>query len=63
MFDFLVKGGPVMIPILLGSVIGLAIVIERGWLLWKLRFDAARFSDEVVALVRAGRLAEALQRC
>ena len=63
MFDFIIKGGPVMIPIILGSVIGLAIVIERGWMWWRLRFDTARFSDEMLALVRAGRLAEALQRC
>lgn len=63
MFDFVLKGGPVMIPILLGSVIGLAMVIERGWLWWRWRLDTAKFSDEVLGLVRADRLAEALQRC
>ena len=63
MFDFIIKGGPVMIPIILGSVIGFAIVIERWWVWWHLRLDAARFSDEVIVLVQAGRIAEALQRC
>ena len=63
MFDFLVKGGPVMIPIILGSIVGLAIVIERGWMWWRLRLDTAAFSDEGLALARAGRVAEALQCC
>lgn len=63
MFDFVVKGGPVMVPILLGSVIGLAIIIERGWMWWRLRLDTLRLSDEVVTLVSAGRLSDALHRC
>ena len=63
MFDFILKGGPVMIPIILGSIVGLAIVIERGWVWWHLRLDAAQFSDEIMGLVRTGRVAEALNRC
>lgn len=31
MFTFIVKGGPVMIPIIIGSIFGLAIVLERFW--------------------------------
>ena len=63
MFDFILKGGPVMIPILLGSIIGVAIVLERGWLFWKLRGGSARLTEEVLALVRAGQATEALARC
>ncbi len=63
MFDWIVKGGPVMIPILLGSVVGLAIVFERGYLWWRLRLDAQRLTDDVLQLVRSDRSAEARQRC
>lgn len=63
MFDVIIKGGPVMIPIILGSVIGLAIIIERAWLWWKFRWDTARLSDQVLARVQTGQLDEALQQC
>ncbi len=33
------KGGWVMIPILLGSIIALGLTVERGMLLWKIRLD------------------------
>ena len=29
MWDLIIKGGPVMVPIIAGSIIGLAIVVER----------------------------------
>jgi len=37
MIALLVKGGPVMIPLLCCSIISLAVVIERGWFWWRLR--------------------------
>lgn len=52
--NVIVKGGWVMIPIILGSIIGLAIAIERGTLLWRLRMDVKRFAGEIFTLARGG---------
>jgi biopolymer transport protein ExbB len=57
------KGGPVMIPIILASVLGLAIIIVKLWMLFRIRIDAERFTDDVVAMVRDNRLSEAAAFC
>ncbi len=59
----IVKGGPVMIPIILGSVIGLAIIIDKLWMLFKVRLDAQQFTGEVLARVRKGDLKGARGLC
>jgi biopolymer transport protein ExbB len=58
-----VKGGPVMIPILIGSVLGLAIIIVKLWTLFKIRIDAEEFTDIVIEKVRAKRFDEAIALC
>ena len=63
MWMYITKGGPIMIPILLGSLIGLSIIIDRCWVLWTLRLDTAAFAEEVFGLVKARRMAQALERC
>ena len=63
MWMYITKGGPVMIPILLGSLIGLSIIIDRCWVLWTLRLNTESFAEEVFGLVRARRIAQALERC
>ena len=63
MLWIIVKGGPVMIPIIIGSVLGLAIIIVKLWTLAKVRIDAEAFTDGVVAKVRAKRLDEAAALC
>ena len=35
MWNFIVKGGPVMLPIILGSIYGLAIILEKFLVLEK----------------------------
>ena len=57
------KGGPVMIPIILGSVLGLAIIIDKLWMLFKMRMDTGKFTDAVISKVRQGRFDEALGLC
>ena len=55
MFDFFVKGGPVMYPLLACSVIALTVIIER--LLFWMREDAAQnqdLLDEVMGLCQRG---------
>jgi len=63
MFWFIVKGGPVMIPIILCSILGLAIIIEKLLALYKTRFDVEGFSKDVFALLRAQKHQKAIELC
>jgi biopolymer transport protein ExbB len=57
--DIVIKGGPVMVPLLACSVIGLAAVIER-LMFWR-RAGDRRAGEEVLALVERGELSKALE--
>jgi len=59
----IIKGGPVMIPILLGSVLGLAIIIEKFWSFWSIRLDASQFAKDVFSRLRTGQIDSALKLC
>ena len=63
MFWIIVKGGPVMVPIIAGSVIGLAIIIDKLRILFKIRIDVQDFIDRVLEEVRARRFDAALELC
>ena len=63
MLWIMIKGGPVMIPILAGSILGLAIIIDRLWLLYRIRMDAQDFTDKVLSKVRVGKFDEAIGLC
>lgn len=58
-----IKGGPVMIPIILASVLGLAIILEKLWMLRRVSIDAGGFADAVIRKVRAGELDDAIDLC
>lgn len=52
---FLVKGGPVIIPIIAGSIIGLAIILERLWFFRIIaRIKPDSFSERIFYYVRQG---------
>jgi len=61
--SLILKGGPVMIPIILGSIVALAIILERAWTLWKIRLDFAQFSQEVFLHLERGHTQKALESC
>lgn len=63
MWWFLVKAGPVMIPIILGSIIGLAIIIEKFWKFQSIRIDTASFAETVFTFLRQGSAKSALELC
>jgi biopolymer transport protein ExbB len=46
------KGGPVMIPILIGSVLGLAIIIEKLLAFLYIRIDTQAFTESVFELLK-----------
>jgi len=63
LFEFLVRGGPVMIPIGLASVIGLAVFIERLWFLRSSRVVPRATQVELLELSRQGRWSDAVTLC
>ncbi|MBN1526479.1 MAG: MotA/TolQ/ExbB proton channel family protein [Candidatus Omnitrophica bacterium] len=63
MLSYIVKGGPVMIPIILGSILGFAIIIEKAWMFYAMRMDTQAFTGDLLALVKAGKFHAALELC
>jgi biopolymer transport protein ExbB len=63
MFDMVFKGGPIMYPIILCSVIALAIVIERVFHLHRARIDTRKFMDEIANVLRRNKIMEAIETC
>jgi biopolymer transport protein ExbB len=61
--NIIVKGGWVMLPIILGSIIALGLTIERGMLLWKIRLNTRGFADGIFSLIRSGSIEAAVERC
>jgi biopolymer transport protein ExbB len=60
---WLASGGPVMIPIGLCSIVGLAAFFERMWSLRRSRVVPQSFCIEVIELVRQQRFDDALMLC
>jgi len=58
--DILYKGGILMIPIFLCSVIGLAIIIERFLYFWTRREDTERFMKDILRAIEEGNIDIAL---
>src|SRR4030042_3431576 len=61
--NILGKGGWVMVPIILGSIIALGLTVERGMLLWKIRLDVRKFADDIFSLIERGHLDLAMESC
>ncbi|MCC6746266.1 MAG: MotA/TolQ/ExbB proton channel family protein [Deltaproteobacteria bacterium] len=63
-YEFLfLKGGPVMYPIVAGSVVALALILERAWALRRERVIPGAFRQRLRALVREAKLSEAEVLC
>lgn len=63
LIEWLIAGGPVMIPIGIASVVGLAAFIERLWSLRRERVVPRAFCVELIELVRQHRYDDALTLC
>jgi len=57
------KGGPVMYPIILCSIIAFAIVIERVYHLHRAKIDTRKFMDDVANVLRRNKIMEAIEMC
>jgi biopolymer transport protein ExbB len=62
-FSLIVKGGPVMIPIILLSIVGLAIILERCWALWKIRLNIPEFAQQAFLFLEKRHYQRALELC
>jgi biopolymer transport protein ExbB len=63
MLSFLIKGGPVMIPIIFGSVVALAIIIERFINLTEDKVLPKEFFNRIKGLLLEGHINEVLSIC
>lgn len=61
--SLIIKGGPIMVPIIALSIIGLALILERIWTLWKIRLDIPQFAQEIFLYIERGHYQKALERC
>ncbi|MCU0821676.1 MAG: MotA/TolQ/ExbB proton channel family protein [Spirochaetes bacterium] len=61
--NIIVRGGVMMVPIILGSIIVLTIAIERGVKFWNMKLDVKKFSERIFDIVKRGELSYALEIC
>lgn len=62
-FEFLARGGVIMIPIALGSIIALTIFLERIWSLQESRVLPGDLLKKVIDAVRSGKVKTARDEC
>lgn len=63
MLDFFYRGGPVMYPLLLSSIIAVAIFLERLWSLRESKIIPQPFTSRVLASCSVGDAERALKEC
>ena len=63
MIEFIQKGGPLMYPIILCSVIAFAIILERLYYLRRVRIDAVAFMNNIEGALKHNKIAEAVKIC
>ncbi len=64
MWGLIVKGGPVMIPIIIGSIIGWALVLERLWVFRRMRtVNSYEFVQEIFRNIKSGNTKSAMRLC
>ncbi|HUU00284.1 MAG TPA: MotA/TolQ/ExbB proton channel family protein [Myxococcota bacterium] len=63
MIETIVRGGFMMVPILLGSLLALTIIIERLWFLQRSRVIPEAFLARMNEMMKLDRRAEALSAC
>ncbi|OQY25357.1 MAG: flagellar motor protein MotA [Desulfobacteraceae bacterium 4572_35.2] len=63
MLDIFYKGGPLMYPIFLCSILAFAIFFERVWTYWGIQRSATNLTLEIETLVRKDHVVEALAIC
>lgn len=63
MVSMILRGGWMMVPILLGSIVALALVIERWWYFRSTRLDTDAFVKDLFTFVHRGEMDRAIAFC
>lgn len=63
MFELIQKGGAIMYPIILCSIIAFAIILERVNYLSKVKIDAAAFMSNIEGALKHKRIADSVKIC
>ncbi len=63
MWDLLVKGGPLMMLIIICSVIGFAVVVERLWHLRRAQIDTESFMENISQVLKRNKIMNAIDVC
>ncbi|MDP8260836.1 MAG: MotA/TolQ/ExbB proton channel family protein [Candidatus Kappaea frigidicola] len=63
MLQMIKEGGVLMIPIILCSMIALAVSIERVWHLYRARIDTNKFMDAITGSIKRNKIIQALELC
>lgn len=63
MWDIIQKGGPLMYPIILCSIVALAVIIERLYHLHRARINIEEFMESVSNTLKHNRIMEAIDLC
>jgi biopolymer transport protein ExbB len=63
MFDIIQKGGAIMYPIILCSIIAFAVILERLYYLRKVKIDTLAFMNKIEGALKYNKVAEAVKIC
>ena len=63
MFEFIQKGGPVMYPIMLCSVIAFGIILERLYYFHKMKINTITFMSNIENALKRNKIADAVKIC
>ena len=63
MFDIIQKGGAIIYPIILCSIIAFAIIMERLYYLSKTKIDTVAFMNNIEGALKYNKVAEAVKIC
>lgn len=63
MFDLFLKGGPLMWPILVCSIVSTTIILERYYCFYRTKTNVPNICSRVKVLLKDGKVEEALRLC
>lgn len=63
MFYMIQKGGPLMWPIIICSILALGVTIERVWHLYGAKIDTKKFMEAITAAIKRNKIMQAIELC
>ncbi len=63
MWETAIKGGPLMLLIIMCSIIALAVVLERLWHLRRARINTDDFMETISGIIKRNRIMDAIDMC